>query len=59
MKVLMKRWLLGFVVLFVLAGVYAPQRAEAQVVVRVGSSHHYRRPVHHYHHYYHRSYRHR
>jgi len=50
MKVLMRRWLLGFSMLFVLAGFYSP-KADAQVVVKIGSGHrHYRH--HHYHHYY-------
>jgi hypothetical protein len=52
MKMRMGRWLLGLAMLFVFAGVYAPQQAEAgTVVVVVGHGHHHR----HYHHrHYHR-----
>jgi hypothetical protein len=50
----MKRWLLGLAMLFVFAGVYTPQQAEAAVgVVVVVHGHH---PRHH-RHYYHRHYR--
>jgi hypothetical protein len=51
MKVIAGRWLMGLVVLFVLAGIYTPS-ADAQVVVKVGHSRHY-----HHRHYHHRRYR--
>jgi hypothetical protein len=53
MKVQLRRWLLGLAMLFVVAGIYTPPQADAQVVVKVGGGHrrHYR------HHYYHHHYR--
>jgi hypothetical protein len=56
MKILMRRWLLGVAMLLMFAGVYTPQKANAEVVVRVGNAHH-RYYRHHY--YHHRVYRHR
>jgi hypothetical protein len=52
MKILMRRWILGFAMLFMFAGIYMPPKADAQVVVKVGGGHH-----RHYRHHYHRSYR--
>jgi hypothetical protein len=51
MKSSVKRFLLGLVMLFAIAGVYAPQQADAKVVVVLGHGHHR--------HYHHRYYRHR
>jgi hypothetical protein len=51
MKTRAERWLMGLVLLFVLAGIYAPS-ADAQVVVKVGHSRHYHHR--HYRHHYHR-----
>ena len=48
MKVRLGRWLMGFMMLFVLAGAM-PTPADAQVIVKVGPQHHRR---------YHRRYRH-
>jgi hypothetical protein len=50
MKLHMRRWLLGLAMLFVLAGIYTPPQADAQVVVKLGQGHHHR-------HYHHRHYR--
>jgi hypothetical protein len=56
MKLQMRRWLLGLVLLFVFAGVYTPQQAKAEVVVVVRAHRRYHR--HYYHrHSYHRDYR--
>jgi len=52
MKSSMGRWLLGFGMLFLFAGVYTPQQAEAQKVVVV--VHHRRHHHRTYHHDYHR-----
>ena len=51
MKLQMRRWLLGLVMLFVFAGVYTPPQAEAGVGIVV--------VVHGGHHRYHRHYSHR
>jgi hypothetical protein len=54
-KLQMRRWLLGLAMLFMLAGVYTPPQADAQVVVKVKVGGHQQR---HYHHrYYRRHYR--
>jgi regulator of protease activity HflC (stomatin/prohibitin superfamily) len=44
MKLHMRRWLLGVVMLFLFAGVYMPPQAQAKVVIVVG--HHHRRHHH-------------
>jgi hypothetical protein len=63
MKLQMRRWLLGLVMLFVFAGVYTPQQAKAEVVVVVRAHRSYQRHYYHRHyyhrHYYHRNYYHR
>jgi hypothetical protein len=51
MKIQMRRWLLGLAMLFVFAGVYTPEQAQAKVVVVVNTHHRHHR------HYYHRTYR--
>jgi hypothetical protein len=61
MKVQVKQWLLGLVMLFVFAGILTPLQADAadaHIVVSVGHSHHrhYRRHYVYYRH--HRHYRH-
>ena len=53
MKLRMGRWILGWIMVFVFASVYAPPQAAAEthVVVSVGHTHHrhyYRRPAGHY-----------
>jgi len=54
MKMRIGRWLMGLVMLFVFAGVYTPQQAEARtgVVVVVHTNHRHHR--HYYHHHYRR-----
>jgi hypothetical protein len=64
MKLRVRRWLLGLVMLFVFAGVYTPP-AKAEVVVSVRAGHRYHRRYYrrhyyhreHYHRSYHRDYR--
>ena len=46
MKLQIKRWLLGFAILFLFTGVYTPTQAHAKVIVVVGA--HHRRHHHRY-----------
>jgi hypothetical protein len=53
MKLQIKRWLLGFAMLFLFAGVYTPPQAQAKVAVVIGVGVHHRRHYRRHHHYYH------